>query len=564
MSQTTTTPNYGLIKPNVNSDNDLWGDHWNQNADTLDSKIKTIENKAGVVTWNTRSGAVSLLQADVTTVLPPGAGTPAMDGTATAGALLTWSRSDHVHPTDTTRYAASNPAGYVTAAQAGTAAPVQSVATRTGAVVLTHNDLTDWAATLAPYAPLASPAMTGSPTAPTVTPTTDASTKLATTAFVQSALGAVPGGAIVSATPPAANPGALWFDSTGGQTYVRYDDGNTVQWVPSANITGLANAAQLSDVAPSYNNVGRNLIHNSMFNIAQRGAGPWAGPAGGYTADRWVLGGGSDVSSVQIALFSDGARAQIGDEAAAYALSNAFTGNAAAGAFTYVAQPMEGVRRLGGKSVTVSFWAACLAGTLKLGVSIDQFFGTGGSPSASVQNNGQAVTLSTTWTRYSLTFALPSLVGKTLGTNGNDATWFQMWYSSGANLATRAGNIGVQSGTIQLWGVQLEITQPGQTQPTQLEKPDPELQLRQCQRFYVSLYARHDGYVTAGTSAFQQAYLPVTMRAAPTVTPSFSLTTNVSAPTTTAINPGSFIFGGAGTASGGYQLGGTFTASADL
>ena len=24
------------------------------------------------------------------------------------------------------------------------------------------------------------------------------------------------------------------------------------------------------------NNVGRNLIHNSMFNIAQRGYGPWA------------------------------------------------------------------------------------------------------------------------------------------------------------------------------------------------------------------------------------------------------------------------------------------------
>lgn len=37
-------------------------------------------------------------------------------------------------------------------------------------------------------APLASPALTGTPTAPTVAPNTDNTTKLATTAFVQSAL----------------------------------------------------------------------------------------------------------------------------------------------------------------------------------------------------------------------------------------------------------------------------------------------------------------------------------------------------------------------------------------
>jgi hypothetical protein len=45
-----------------------------------------------------------------------------------------------------------------------------------------------------------------------------------------------PGGAIVSATPPASpTPGMLWFDSTGGQTYVWYDDGNTQQWVVAVN-----------------------------------------------------------------------------------------------------------------------------------------------------------------------------------------------------------------------------------------------------------------------------------------------------------------------------------------
>jgi hypothetical protein len=93
---------------------------------------------------------------------------PAMDGTAAAGTAVTVSRSDHIHPTDTSRYAATNPSGYQTASQVTTA--------------------------LAPYAPLASPALTGSPTAPTVSPGTDNSTKVATTAFVQSAVAAVSSG----------------------------------------------------------------------------------------------------------------------------------------------------------------------------------------------------------------------------------------------------------------------------------------------------------------------------------------------------------------------------------
>ena len=40
-----------------------------------------------------------------------------MDGTAAVGVGATYARADHVHPSDTTRYAASNPSGFQTAAQ---------------------------------------------------------------------------------------------------------------------------------------------------------------------------------------------------------------------------------------------------------------------------------------------------------------------------------------------------------------------------------------------------------------------------------------------------------------
>jgi len=69
---------------------------------------------------------------------------PTMAGQSDPGVSQRWSREDHVHPADTTRYAASNPAGYVNAAGAASAAPVQSVAARTGTISLTHSDITDW------------------------------------------------------------------------------------------------------------------------------------------------------------------------------------------------------------------------------------------------------------------------------------------------------------------------------------------------------------------------------------------------------------------------------------
>ena len=55
--------------------------------------------------------------------------TPLMDGTAAVGTGTTWARADHVHPTDTSRYAASNPNGYQTAAQVTAVLPVASTTT---------------------------------------------------------------------------------------------------------------------------------------------------------------------------------------------------------------------------------------------------------------------------------------------------------------------------------------------------------------------------------------------------------------------------------------------------
>lgn len=303
------------------------------------------------------------------------------------------------------------------------------------------------------YAPIASPVFTGNPTAPNP-PVADNDTSLATTQFVQ------------------------------------------------------------STVAPAFNGVGRNLIHNPMFAVAQRGAGPWT-VSGAYTLDRWTLILNLDTASVTRGTSVDSDRTQIGDEAATFSLTNTFTGNAGAAAYNFILQRTEDVRRLAGKIVTISFWAVASTGTLKLGVSLDQVFGSGGSPSAQVSVPGTAVALSTGWVRRSVTFTVPSAVGKTIGTNGDSYTSLNFWYSCGATYAASAGNIGVQSGTIAIWGVQLEVGSVA----TILEKPDPRYDLSNCSRFYQKHYGLQNyvyGNATAGFS--NGSILATTMRAPPTVT----------------------------------------------
>jgi hypothetical protein len=72
---------------------------------------------AGVASFNGRTGAVSLIATDVTAVLPAATANPVMNGVASPGTLAAWSRGDHVHPVDTSRYAATNPSNFQTAAQ---------------------------------------------------------------------------------------------------------------------------------------------------------------------------------------------------------------------------------------------------------------------------------------------------------------------------------------------------------------------------------------------------------------------------------------------------------------
>lgn len=96
-----------------------------------------------ITDWTATINAALAPYAFASTVPTPSATPPAVNGTQAIGSLTTsFALADHVHPTDTSRYSALNPSGYVNTSQAAAAAPVQSFNTRTGSITLSSADVT--------------------------------------------------------------------------------------------------------------------------------------------------------------------------------------------------------------------------------------------------------------------------------------------------------------------------------------------------------------------------------------------------------------------------------------
>jgi hypothetical protein len=96
-----------------------------------------------------------------------------------------------------------------------------------------------------------------------------------------------------------------------------------------------------------------------------------------------------------------------------------------------------------------------------------------------------------------------------------------------------------------------------------LEKPDPQQDLANCQRFYQTGSLFFGSYNTAGQNISAQFVFPVQMRASPTVVLIAGSNANIgtlNVPTT----PGSVLAYTAVTATGSASVNQPFNASADL
>ena len=240
-----------------------------------------------------------------------------------------------------------------------------------------------------------------------------------------------------------------------------------------------------------------NQCINGNFDIWQLGSAAFTGT--GYFPDMWRYSAVGNTHSASRGSFVSGDALfdpTAGNVPAPFFLQDAVTSVANVANYSLWATFVEDVRRLAGKTVTVSFWARAASGTPSIGVNLNQYFGAGGSPSASVATTGQAVVLSTTWTKYSRQFTLGSMNGKTLGTTANtSATEVNFWLDAGANFSSQSGGIGQLTKTVSIAQVQLEI---GST-ASMFEWRTPQVELAMAQRFYWKTYSQE---VAPGTVTF--------------------------------------------------------------
>jgi len=308
--------------------------------------------------------------------------------------------------------------------------------------------------------------------------------------------------------------------ATGWPMKTTYANGDVFSASDVNDITGTVNLAGGAQWA-----AGKNRLINGDFRINQR-IFTSNTTTGSYNFDRWLQQNSGGSFTVTPQTFTAGAAPATPYEAINF-LRGITASQSAAGDYAYLTQRVEDVRTLANTTATISFWAKANTGTPKVGVEINQNFGSGGSPSSAVSTPAGSITLSTSWARYSVNVTVPSISGKTIGTTANTSyVEVNLWTSSGATNATRASSIGVQNFTADFWGVQFE--QGSTATAFQTATGIIEGELAAAQRYFygisidgtpagISPFAPLGVADTTGAAKFP-LIMPVTMRVAPSVT----------------------------------------------
>jgi hypothetical protein len=166
----------------------------------------------------------------------------------------------------------------------------------------------------------------------------------------------------------------------------------------------------------------RNKIINGNFDIWQRGT---SFTNAGYSADRWFTTADTNSGwTVSRQAFTVG-QTEVPNEPT-YFLRFAISASNLAG--PTIQQKIEDVRTFAGKTVTATFYAKVSAGsTFTPGYfRMTQNFGSSGSADAFVIANETLTALTSSWVKYTYTFNVPSIAGKTIGAGNYVAFMFRI------------------------------------------------------------------------------------------------------------------------------------------
>ena len=248
----------------------------------------------------------------------------------------------------------------------------------------------------------------------------------------------------------------------------------------------------------------RNLIINGRFDFWQRGT---SFTGGEYTADRWFQALSGGTSTVSRQSFTLG-QTEVPGNPVYYLQQSCSVGNGNCG----INQKIEDVRTGAGGPVTVSFWAK---GTNPPGygywaMQLWQRFGTGGSPSATVENNKE-LTVTSEWKKYTFTYELESVSGKTLGDDNN--------HNVDLIIRQHADDDDTGAWELNLANVQVEFGRNA----TEFEHRSYGEELALCQRYYYKTIGDDEYETIAWAGHFNTTYqyivvtFPTSMRTEPAV-----------------------------------------------
>ena len=296
--------------------------------------------------------------------------------------------------------------------------------------------------------------------------------------------------------------------------------------ITSAGAATLASTLAVTSDLTANNFAGKNRIINGAMMVDQRNAGAAVTAANAYPVDRWYISNTANGSySAQ----------QVSDTPVGFSSSLKVTVTAAQTANTGNLAPVQliegnniadlGWGAAGAKTVTLSFWVrSSLTGTF------------GGSLRNSASNRSYPVTytisVADTWEYKTITIA-GDTSGTWLTTNGVGirvrfslyavASSLQSagtWYAGSATGATGQTQLASTNGaTFYITGVQLEKSSTA----TEFEYRPYGTELALCQRYFQQWGGNSgnerigNGFNYSTTQARVDMVLPVTMRAAPTV-----------------------------------------------
>lgn len=212
----------------------------------------------------------------------------------------------------------------------------------------------------------------------------------------------------------------------------------------------------------------KNVLLNSAMEVAQFGAS--GSVAGGLLAlpiglDRWRINPGGAGGNVQ---WSQQSFTSVAGEPPGnpWRFLRMQVLGTQPGQGPRLVQRIERVATLSNSPAVFSFYARCASGTLLVQPNLLQNFGSGGGASAQVTTPGTNVTLTTSWGFYTVTFNVPTILGKTLS-GGNDF------------LALRMQLPDTGTPTMDIWGAQLERGQSA----TSFDRQRFHDELLRCMRY---------------------------------------------------------------------------------